>query len=387
MTSLYVLRRTLPAIFREFFIPPRLGDADESIDNFVQRRYSPWIADNLASAIVSGIYAGDSRSLSTRHCLTQIWEAERNFGSVGKWALFPRRMNKKKKLRSDPSSRSEIRFPPPPLPPKDVFNEPLFSFDEGLEFLPRTLYEQLKAFSYVELCPQTSVEAIIPRPMSLNQISLSLRNGVTQKTSIEVFDHVISTVPASALANMVESSVPQLAILLREIKYSSVGVVNMGFKSAPPQIIGAFGYLVPRTEKHPVLGVSFDSKIFPLQNQTPDEGRITVMLGGTKLHENSLTITPTMDPDALVSISKHTIKDQLGITKSPDEILVTLACDAIPQYHLGFSSLIDRIMETSNYFLPGLLLCGTSFGKGVGINDAIAYATQTVQKLALKNQD
>lgn len=58
-----LMRGTLPYLAREPFVPV-CSASDESIHSFVSRRFGDHIADNLASALVNGIYAGDSHTLS-----------------------------------------------------------------------------------------------------------------------------------------------------------------------------------------------------------------------------------------------------------------------------------------------------------------------------------
>ncbi len=63
--------------------PTRLdGVDDESIGSFISRRFGSGPADNLASAIVHGIYAGDIYNLSARTILPGPWETELKIGSV-----------------------------------------------------------------------------------------------------------------------------------------------------------------------------------------------------------------------------------------------------------------------------------------------------------------
>ena len=58
------------------------GLDDESIGSFISRRFGSGPADNLASAIIHGIYAGDIYNLSARTILPGPWETELKSGSV-----------------------------------------------------------------------------------------------------------------------------------------------------------------------------------------------------------------------------------------------------------------------------------------------------------------
>ena len=55
---------------------------DESIASFFARRLNSQVADNVASALTHGIYAGDIENLSARSVIPRIWDYEGRFGSV-----------------------------------------------------------------------------------------------------------------------------------------------------------------------------------------------------------------------------------------------------------------------------------------------------------------
>src|SRR5262249_23103054 len=70
--------------------------ADESVANFAKRRAGHEIADVLADALVTGIYAGDPRLLSLPACFPRLAAFEREHGSVAKGfaaAARQRRLN------------------------------------------------------------------------------------------------------------------------------------------------------------------------------------------------------------------------------------------------------------------------------------------------------
>lgn len=69
--------------------PPAPGQLqDESVHSFFSRRFGERIATNLASAMVHGIYAADSRQLSVRSAFPSLWDAEAARGSVLLGSIF-----------------------------------------------------------------------------------------------------------------------------------------------------------------------------------------------------------------------------------------------------------------------------------------------------------
>lgn len=92
----------VPGLMREIFQPKRPPDLqDESVGSFVSRRFGAKLADNIVSAVIHGIYAGDAYQLSIRSILPRLWETEGKYGSL---------------TRSIPSSLSGWK----PIPQKDL---------------------------------------------------------------------------------------------------------------------------------------------------------------------------------------------------------------------------------------------------------------------------
>lgn len=56
--------------------------ADESIGSFVSRHFGTSVADNLVSAIIHGIYAGDINELSIRSVIPRLWYTEQRYRSI-----------------------------------------------------------------------------------------------------------------------------------------------------------------------------------------------------------------------------------------------------------------------------------------------------------------
>lgn len=61
---------------------PASTETDESVDSYFRRRFGPRVADSVASAMVHGIYACDSRHLSLRSAFPYLYNAERARGSI-----------------------------------------------------------------------------------------------------------------------------------------------------------------------------------------------------------------------------------------------------------------------------------------------------------------
>ena len=77
-----LFKHTLSAGLTELTKPVRGNIDDESIGSFISRRYRPTLADNIVSAGIHGIYAGDIYQLSARSIMPFLWAAETAAKSV-----------------------------------------------------------------------------------------------------------------------------------------------------------------------------------------------------------------------------------------------------------------------------------------------------------------
>ncbi len=122
-TKLFSLSAKL-TVLREPFIKPRRDGVEESIGQFVVRRFNQEFLDQAIDALVAGIYAGDPDKLSLTHGFPRLKALEDKYGSMIKGQILGARDRKKS---------GEVA--------KD--RAPKFSFDEGLQVLPDALATQL----------------------------------------------------------------------------------------------------------------------------------------------------------------------------------------------------------------------------------------------------
>ena len=66
----------------EYFLPPRAGQADESMAGFVRRRLGREVFDRLVEPLVSAVYAADLEKLSVLATLSRFREMECEYGSL-----------------------------------------------------------------------------------------------------------------------------------------------------------------------------------------------------------------------------------------------------------------------------------------------------------------
>ena len=319
------------------------GKNDESVRDFFTRRLGPAWMESIIDPFVLGIYAGDCSHLSVESCFPTFNEWEKNSGSLLRGALGKQ---------------------PPSLPQtpfiQSVQRQPIFSFKNGMETVTNALATSLKD----NLKLKTKAVGLQP---CQNGIKVLLSTGQSLHA-----DSLISTLPAHALSPLL----PSLASHLNRLRYSSVLVVNLGFKSMASPHKG-FGYLVPSALDSPLLGCVWDSSIFPEHNQDPSQTRWTLMLGGMK-HPEILSLKE----DKIIDLSLAALRQQCGLKQMPHTIQIKPARLAIPQFELGYQEWKSLLMEKIEGFSPHLTLSGSSF-TGVSINDCILHARLLADRLLI----
>ena len=338
-TPLFTAKAKL-AVLREPFIKPRRDGVEESIGQFVVRRFNQEFLDHAIDALVAGIYAGDPNKLSLPHAFPKLKALEDNYGSMIKGQIFGARDRKKS---------GEVA--------KD--RAPKFSFDEGLQVLPDTLAAQL--------CDSLKLNTPATK---LVQTSEGWR--VTTANGDAEFDKVIYCGTAYKLAQLkIEAKTTLDLSALAEISYPPVSAVVLGFKREDvTHPSSGFGMLIPKIEGFKILGTIFSSALFP--NRAP-AGHITLTsyIGGARYPE--LGLLPEKD---LVETTLADLRVLLGVKGQPVFTHTKTWPHAIPQYNVGYGKYRDLLNQieasTPNLFFAGHYRDGVSLGDSIvsGVNIA-----------------
>jgi len=319
-----------------------------------------------------GTFGGSSQTLSVRSCFPNLYRAEKEYGSVIKSFVLA------KKRRGLGEVKVENREVLESEKLKElVLKGGTYSFKEGLHSLIDSLENYLRRQTNVELMTSTSVTRV-SREIVNNSNSL-LTVQLSNKSFLKA-SHVFSAVSSDALANIVELSSPLLASVLNQLTFSSIAVVNIGYdQPVISEVFIGFGYLVPSKERQPILGVTFDSCIFPQQNFSTGETRLTVMIGDSIImNEKVITMKEAKDKE-LVDIALNAIRSHLGVIQEPKYTTVNKCISAIPQYQVGHLSVVKRTEKlVKDLFGNQFILSGNSF-YGIGLTDCIFNAKKAIE--------
>jgi oxygen-dependent protoporphyrinogen oxidase len=310
---------------------------DESVANFVRRKFGHEILEYLVSPFVSGVYAGDPERLSLRAAFPSLDEWERQYGSVLRGAI-----------KSQPEKGA--RKGPPPL----------CSFKRGMDTLTRSLADKLND-SVSAGTRVISVELIEPAANAPKYEIRIMHGGIEDKITAGA---VVLATPAHIASQLIASVSAPLAASLSSIAYAPVTVVAAGyFTRQTTNPINGFGFLVPRSEKLRTLGTVWNSALFP--GRAP-EGRIAITSFAGGATDAEIGEKPDSEIAAIVHAENAGI---LGITGPPVASAVWKHPKALPQYNLGHGHIVEAIRDaertTPGLFFSANYLEGPSIGKCV----------------------
>jgi oxygen-dependent protoporphyrinogen oxidase len=323
---------------------------DTSLAEFARRRLGQEALDKLLDPMVSGIFAGDPERMSLRASFPRIAELEEKYGGLTK-AMFRIASEKKKaKKRGEDVGASSG-----PSGPGGV----LTTFKDGVTELTDRLAREMKD----RLHTGDGVN------------SLQESNGgwkvVTDGGELEG-DSIILATPSEIASAIIRDIAPESGEILAQIPYSPMTVVGLGYHipdlERPPN---GFGYLIPAVEGRRILGVLWDSSIFPGYRSGEENFLIRAMLGGARDHE-----TPFLPDGELLDLVREELSLTMGLTAAPTYTTIIRWRKAIPLYTVGH---LDRLREAEVRLPKRIVLAGNAY-RGVGINDCVRESEIAAKK-------
>jgi protoporphyrinogen/coproporphyrinogen III oxidase len=325
-------------IASEYFRHTSPPTEEESLANFVRRKFGHEILEYLVSPFVSGVYAGDPEKLSLRAAFPSLEEWEREYGSVIRGAMKSRKKNGDSK--------------PPGL----------WSFKGGMATLPTALAHLLGDV----LRLKSPVAAVGTSSSGRQGYQVRVEGGTLNPAA------VVFASPAYAASRLIQPLSEPLVDTLSGIAYASVAVYGAGYYNKQAVMApDGFGVLIPRSEKHRTLGIVWNSSLFPGR---AEEGQfvITSFLGGATdpalLEESDREIAAITERDSAII---------LGIAGSPIVATLWRHPKALPQYNLGHGHIVKSLRDAERA-MPGLFFSG-NYLEGPSIGKCVEHAFKTAE--------
>jgi oxygen-dependent protoporphyrinogen oxidase len=332
----------------------RNGAADESLAQFVRRRFGREALERMAQPMVGGIYTADPEHLSLRATMPRFLEMERQHRSVIRAMWRARRRTSGAQQRGTSGARYSL----------------FLSFDEGVQVLT----DKLAALLSASIRLNARVHAL-----DFDQATRQWRLTVDANETINA-DAVCLALPAYAAAALLRTLDGALAAELDAIPYASTATVNLAYRRADiPHALDGFGFVVPFIERRATLACTFSSVKF--SGRAPDGHALLRAFVGGALQPDMFAL----DADEMLAAVRADLRALLGIEAPPLFAHVEHWPRSMAQYHLGHLERIARINERLKNF-PALQLAGNAYN-GAGLPDCIRSGRAAAERIKAVTSD
>jgi oxygen-dependent protoporphyrinogen oxidase len=323
------LRLCMPGLLK-----PRADDV--SILEF----FTPLIGEesvrDLLDPVLKGIYGGDVEKLSARTIFPGLWDAAtRGLSLIGYMRRRPR------------GARPSIMV-----------------LEGGTQTVTDTLAERIRGRADKLDARVVRIEQLAPR---------AYRLACSDGSSVDV-DACVVTPAGAHLATMVEGLDGELATLARGQEYASLSVVHLAVSRREPLIKDAFGVLFKAGQPNDLLGVMFNSQLFP-HVAPPEKHILTVIVGGAQARLKDV------DEASLREQLPRQLSELLGVS-NVEWLCLTSWGNAVPQLKVGHHNVIAALDKAEADY-PGIVFAGVDRG-GVGVTDRVRVAGEAVQRVYRK---
>lgn len=319
----------------EVFVPARREGPEESLRDFGNRRLGSGFTSVFLDAMSAGIYGSTPDKLSVEAAFPLVVALEREYGG-----LF-RGMIAKRKKEAGPGGV-------------------LTSTKGGISTLANHLWHA------------TAADWRFGEPVfSVERAGTGFR--ITSTAGVTEVDQVVICATSYAAAGMVKPLDAELARRLAAIDYSPIAVVGFGYRSLPDPLDG-FGLLTTSSARLPILGVLWDSSIFP-DRAPPGCKTIRVLLGGQRSPE-----LVDQDEAGLIRTARAGLQRSMGLTQDADVTFVKRWDRGIPSYAPGHIANVRAIFERVDA-IPGLYLNCNAY-RGIAMNDCARNSRELALRIA-----
>lgn len=347
---------------------------EESLAEFVQRKFGAEVLDYLVDPFVSTIFFGDAHKMGMESAFPALVEWERDQGSLVRGAIRARKSKGRLRPEKDSSPQAGRNPKRDTLYVTDALPS-LGSFRSGMATLPERLAEELwERIRYkAEITCVAALEGGSGKPMAGWHITLSNGEGITA-------NHLVLAVPAYVAAQFLENAIPQLASQLKAVEYAPVCAVACAYnRSEVADPLDGFGFMVPRQEGLQTICTFWNSSMFP--GRAPEGRVLMTSFAGRENSDFELS-----DEEWSQVVEAENAK-ALGITGEAMDRVVWRDSRALPQYNVGHAKRVAEIYAILRT-MPTLSLVG-NFLKGRSIGDCVEIAVCAAEAVhsQIRNND
>jgi len=322
------------AILKEWYKKPEVSRPDETLGEFIERRFNREIADYILAPFITGIYAGDPYQLLLKETFPVLACYEEEYGSVLKGFIKNKGGERKQGLY----------------------------FKSGMQALPDAMAAAVKRLE------RGAVVQRITKHTNNYEIHY-MQNG--EQRTLEC-DTVVLSAPAYVSADIIGEVSHKAASAFRNINYAPVVKVFLGYDRKKVRYpFNGFGALNPPVENQYMLGSIWNTSTFPL---AAPRGKVllTCMAGG--MIQSNRT---QMKDDYILHRVKADIASYFKIKAEPEFTHVYRLDRAIPQNDSAINAVRDILPELEN---SGIYISANWLG-GPALSDCIRKGRQIALKI------
>jgi len=186
---------------------------------------------------------------------------------------------------------------------------------------------------------------------------------------------VVLATPALPAAGLLESLDRDAARIITSIQYPPVAEVFLGFRTEQiGRALDGFGFLIPAIEKRQILGTIWSSALFT--HRAPEgHAALTTFVGGSR--QPALA---SRSESELVELVVAELRSLMGVTGSPVFTRVARWERAIPQYTMGYQTVVNAI-DALERDRPGLFVCSNYRG-GIAVGDCVMSGERIAKRVS-----
>ena len=329
-------------LLREPLRPARVtGTGDESMHAFAARRLGAEAARAIVAPFVTGVYAADAHDISLEAGFPRLAALEAEGGLVRGMVRQVARGAVARAFAAVQGKR------PAPRPPRGLW-APTGGLQQLVDALASGLGPRVRFGS-----PVARVE-----PADGGRVAI---DG-------ETWDGAVLAIPAEDAAGIVAS--PELAARLGAFHRAPAAVVYLGYPAAAVSRAGdGFGFLVAQGEDLRVLGVVFESVVWPARAPA---GHVLLrcIFGGGRDPEAA-----DLDDDQLIAQATRDVAHVLDASAAPVHTSVVRWRRGVAQYTVGHRDHVRAAVTAAR--THRIVLAGADY-RGPGVNDLCADADLVV---------
>ena len=364
----------LPSKFRILTEALRSSHApahEESLAQFVERKFGSEVLDNLVDPIVSTIFFGDSKNMGMESAFPDLVEWERTHGSLVRGALRARKSTRA--FRDSSKAAPSRNVSGQALRVTDELPS-LGSFTRGMGALIETLAENLR-----DRIRYDTVATSLSRTGATDQQNKSWQIGLSSGEHMQA-ENVVFAAPAYVTAKLLQEISPRSALDLSQIAYAPACVVSFVYdRSQVVNSLDGFGFMVPRQEGLHTICTFWNSSLFA--DRAP-AGEVLITSFAASRDKCDMLPMPEEECAQIVHNENAAI---LGIRGKPGDHVVWRDAHALPQYNIGHKQRIARIRGSLSV-TPQLYLVG-NFVKGRSLGDCVDLAFDCADELYSRLQN